>query len=532
MGMDVDSFEEMVKNADIPEDMLDTFPPPDKLSKKQLGEMYAKAVKTLHNQNQLLEKVHEKLEEGKGEKAFISGTVIGVSDGKITLHTSRGELIVDQPGLDEFPDEIHYGDRLLLSSETLKPVWDEGVSLSPSLGRVMEVTDPDVSGYSVEVDGGPGGGRIVRTSRRIDDLEEGDEVVVSHPPVVALKKVRSSDDDQTVGQSQIDVTWEDIGGLDSAKETIRESVEYPHKHPEIYQAYDRDPVNGILLYGPPGTGKTMLGKATAASLADTHGQLHDSAFQYIKGPEVLNKWVGESEKNIRQLFDRARSHREKHGYPSVIFIDEADALLGNRSQRRTGSLNDTIVPAFLSEMDGIDDSGAIVILSTNHSDALDPAVTRDGRIDRKIHVGRPDKSAAREIARIHLDEVKTHGPAEDDPDQIGLDDAGSSRIGSEDLVDTLIDQLYEKDHLLYEHPEEGVVDLSDRVSGAMIAGIVDKAVASALRRDRRTGRTTASGVMQGDIVGAVRKTYRENQNVNHNHASRGPATAVSSEEAS
>lgn len=175
------------------------------------------------------------------------------------------------------------------------------------------------------------------------------------------------------------VTWDDIGGLVDAKQQMLEAVELPWKHPDLYAHYGKKPLRGVLLYGPPGCGKTMLGAAAASSLARTHGKDQiESGYLYVKGPEILDPFVGVTEATIRELFERGRAHEKAHGYPATLFIDEADAILGKRGGNGPNSsiIDHTVVAQFLSEMDGLDKNGTIVILATNRADILDPAVTR------------------------------------------------------------------------------------------------------------------------------------------------------------
>jgi proteasome-associated ATPase len=257
----------------------------------------------------------------------------------------------------------------------------------------------------------------------------------------------------------------------------------------------------VLLHGPSGCGKSLLGKAVASAVAAPHGgKGAQSAFIYVKGPEIIERWVGSSEANVRALFDQARQHRRKHGYPAVIFIDEAEAVLGHRGGgmhlSSGGTMSQTVVPAFLAEMDGLEESSAFVLLATNLPTALDPAVVRDGRIDRKIHVGRPDRDTARDIFALHL--RGRPGPTK------ALAEAGA---------DALYDPARVMFHLVMQSGAEVPIALSDVASGAMIEGVVGRATQSAIRRELETGK--AGKLSAEDLAEAVARTQDEVADLDH-----------------
>jgi len=265
------------------------------------------------------------------------------------------------------------------------------------------------------------------------------------------------------------ITWDDIGGHEEAKLLLREAVELPYKHPKLYGHYKKSPPNGIMLYGPPGCGKTLLGKATAHAV-DSH-----EGFFVVKGPELLNEYVGTTERSIRTLFTKARLYKEKHGRPAVLFIDEAEALLSNRT-RNHNYMGQTVVPTFLAEMDGLDTKSTILILSTNRPDMLDEAIIRDGRVDHKIEIKRPDSKQAVEIFNIHIDGKPIM--------------KGHHRNG---LIEFAISTLYQHDKLPF--------------SGALIAGCVDKATTHALRRDVINGQVT--GLCTDDFARATDEIIKQ-----------------------
>jgi len=265
------------------------------------------------------------------------------------------------------------------------------------------------------------------------------------------------------------ITWNDIGGNVEAKERLIEAIELPHKHPKLYKAYTQRNTKGILLKGEPGCGKTMLGKASATSIGSEDG------FISIKGPEVLDPYVGVAEANVRSAFIKAKAFKEVTGRPAVIFIDEAESLLTARG-RQYNHMGQTIVPTFLTEMDGLDDSSAIVILSTNRPDMLDPAIIRDERIDYQVEVNRPNIDDAKEIMTIHLN-GKPIAPKHE----------GAV------LIEMATEELYRHPHLPF--------------SGALLAGCVHKAVAHALKRDIANNKLT--GLSPVDFEWATQQIIKQ-----------------------
>lgn len=296
---------------------------------------------------------------------------------------------------------------------------------------------------------------------------------------------------------RIDVRWNDIGGLEEAKRELREAIELPVKMPDLFERYGHKPAKGILLYGPPGCGKTLLAKASVGSLADLHGEdAAASGFIYVKGPEVLSTWVGQAEATIRSLFTRAREHFKEKGFPAVVFIDEADAILGARGDGRTGSMSHTIVPQFLSEMDGLETTGApIVLLATNRPDTLDSAVVRDGRVDRKIRITRPGQKDVQDIAKLNL----RHRPVKDD-----------------DLHKYVAQGIFSEDRKLYRFKavdgSEHHMTLGHVVNGAMVAGIVSRATSKAMQREIESGKL--SSIVRDDIDLAISENVQQMRDVN------------------
>lgn len=426
-----------------------------------------------------------------GEKPQIVATVVR------TTKPNRGIVSIGGTPMEiNIPRDCRAGTQVLLLVETQQAVakYDAPVLFGPT------VTVERVSPGFVYFNQGTGALNSATVGFTPPDqkVEPGDRVRLDHTGVVALENLGRDKDSFSVGQVP-NVQWSDIGGLEDAKEALREAIEYPLKYADVYEAYGQRASRGVLLYGPPGTGKTMLGKAVATAMGG-------AGFIYVKGPEVLSKWVGDSESAVRQLFDRARDHKRRTGKPAVIFIDEADALLGARGQSfGMTTLSTTLVPTFLAEMDGIDDSGAFVLLSTNRAQALDPAVVRDGRIDRRVFVGRPDRTASRQIFEIAM-----RGRIAADPGALAAQ-----------AVELLFGEAFHLYEIGFAAPRAiEHIGMRDFASGALIAGIVHRAAELAIKRDRASPDGKRTGIQLADVEAAMRGAWRELIDVNHNEAIR------------
>lgn len=331
-----------------------------------------------------------------------------------------------------------------------------------------------------------------------EPLQDGDTVLMDASNTVAYTKYVVEQESNVFSQDT-GVSWDDIGGCEDAKQAFMEAIEYPITHAEMYAAYGMKPPKGIMLYGSPGTGKTMIAKAAVTSLKKFHGSDADTAFIYLKGPEVLSQWVGVAEEKIRNIFKQARAHKEKHGFPAIVFIDEADAILRQRGSSKSSDVDKTIVPQFLAEMDGLEDHACILVLATNRPDSLDSAVTRNGRVDRKVKVNRPDASVATQILNLYLRDV---------PLKKGL----TNTEVAEYTVTKLFDPTLAIKAIKFKTGME-LLTLGQVVNGAMLKGIVDLAKSSALCRDLAAKKAT--GVTLDDFKQALRTVWEENLNVNY-----------------
>lgn len=371
------------------------------------------------------------------------------------------------------------GDAVLVNTQTMQIVQKVGKWYEPP-GLTVEVVE--VSGKRAIVRQG-NEQRQVWLKHNMH-VERGDMVLLDPGNWVAVKNLGKSDSPYTAEDTSI--AWGDIGGNAEAKRALRDAIEVPAKHPKLYAAYGRKPPKGILLWGPPGTGKTLLGRAAATALAKTHGESATKGFFYVKGPELLDKFVGEAERKIRELFDTARRFHTDHGYKAIIFLDEAESMLSRRGiSHMTAHLDQTIVPMFLSEMDGMDESGAMVILATNRSDQLDSAVVRPGRIDVKVKVGRPDEQAAKEIFAVHLEGIPGGN--------LALVEHGARCLHMRHPISKIT----------FEDGSSEELQLQHLSSGALIAGICTRAIERAMDRDIEVHAQEPTGVTLADIAEAI-----------------------------
>lgn len=301
-------------------------------------------------------------------------------------------------------------------------------------------------------------------------------------------------------ESVSETPWASIGGQTEAVQSIRDTIEMPFLHRELFRKFEHHVPKGFLLYGPPGCGKTLLGKATAYNLRQQiktkTGVDHPEFFLHVKGPEILNMWVGESERQVRDLFAQCRE-RANDGALAFLFIDEAESILGTRRAGRYSSILSTLVPMFCTEMDGLEAlKNVVVILASNRADLIDPAILRPGRIDRKIKVNRPDKAGAQQIYEIYLKETLPLAESSSHLAQ-AITDAHFSRTPENQFLE-IVYRSGKKDHLYR----------GELASGAIIEAIVERAKAFAIKRTIEMARDTQ--ITREDLQHALEKEYQEN----------------------
>ncbi|HXF91903.1 MAG TPA: proteasome ATPase [Nitrospiraceae bacterium] len=345
-------------------------------------------------------------------------------------------------------------------------------------------------------------------------LSVGDHLLYDPRSGYVIEKLPKSEAEELVLEEVPDVDYSHIGGLQKEIEQVRDAVELPFLHPQLFAEYKLSAPKGVLLYGPPGCGKTLIAKAVANSIAKKLGHLTGrqvrSYFLHVKGPELLNKYVGESERQVREVFKKAKE-RASEGYPVIVFFDEMDALFRTRGTGISSDVESTIVPQFLSEIDGVERlRNVIVIGASNRQDLIDPAVLRAGRLDVKVKISRPDAAAARDIFSKYItpdlpfdqEELRRHG--------------GDSRAFVEWLIGMTVDAMYATSEenkfieVTYANGEKEILYFKDFASGALIEGIVSRAKKYAVKREiAQEGR----GIRSEDLIRAIREEFKEHEDL-------------------
>ena len=345
-------------------------------------------------------------------------------------------------------------------------------------------------------------------------LRAGDHVRLEAKTGLVLEKLDRPEVEELVLEEVPDITYDDIGGLTEQIEIIQDAVELPYLHRERFAAYDLAAPKGVLLYGPPGCGKTLIAKAVANSLAKAVGERSNggdtrSYFLNIKGPELLNKYVGETERQIRLIFQRAKEKSDE-GVPVIVFFDEMDSLFRTRGTGVSSDVESTIVPQLLSELDGVESlKNVIVIGASNREDLIDPAILRPGRLDVKIKIERPSREAATKIFDIYLTSDLPYNPDE-------VSDHGSTELMRQAAIERAVDAMYAEGtrnrflEVTYANGDREELYFKDFASGAMIENIVRRAKKDAIKREI-VGE--ASGLKLDDLTAAVQQEFREHEDL-------------------
>ena len=441
------------------------------------------------------------------------GTLIATNDdGTVDVFSGGRKMRVAlHPEIAE--DEIERGAEVVLN-ESFNVVLARGGETAGEVVTVRELLDGD----RALVVGRTDDERVVELASALvgERLRPGDSVLMDARSGLLLERLPRPEVEELVLEEIPDISYTDVGGLDVQIEQITDAVELPFVHQDLFAEYDLPAPKGVLLYGPPGCGKTLIAKAVANSLANKVAEVsgNDAARSYflnIKGPQLLNKYVGETERQIRLVFQRAREKSEE-GWPVIVFFDEMDSLFRTRGTGISSDMESTIVPQLLAEIDGVETlRNVIVIGASNREDLIDPAILRPGRLDVKIKIERPDADAATSIFRRYL------------TPELPLYQAEVSELGGGDpakavqaMIETTVSEMYQETdqnqflEVTYQNGDKEIMYFKDFSSGAMIENIVRRAKKLAIKRLISTG---DPGIRVEDLLASIHQEYKEHEDL-------------------
>jgi proteasome-associated ATPase len=441
------------------------------------------------------------------------GTYLGINDdGTADIFTAGRKMRVAlHPELDA--EELRRGQEVVLN-ESLNVVL---ARTSEVAGEVVTFKEMLEDGTRAFVVGRADEERVCELADPLlgMKLHAGDHLLMEARSGLLLEKLPRPEVEELVLEEVPDVSYDDVGGLDDQIEMIKDAVELPYLYGELFREHELQPPKGILLYGPPGCGKTLIAKAVANSLAKrvaekTGNSAARSYFLNIKGPELLNKYVGETERQIRLIFERAREKSEE-GYPVIVFFDEMDSLFRTRGTGISSDIESTIVPQLLAEIDGVESlKNVIVIGASNREDLIDPAILRPGRLDVKIKIERPDAASAKQIFEQYL---TANLPLADS----ALKEAGGDAAKAvARMIDNAVSHMYDTGdenkflEVTYQNGDKELLYFKDFASGAMIENVVRRAKKLSIKRTIAGGER---GILADDLLDSIKQEFREHEDL-------------------
>jgi len=536
----------------VPIDTKPDDPTPDEVAAlrdqvEQLQEEVASLLRRLQDAPKRVRTLEERLLETKGQ---LAQAVAHNEKLSYTLREARDHIAALRDEVDKLTQPpAAYATVLGTNDDGTVDVYASGrkmrVQVSPSVEtaeltrgaeavlnesfNVVMVREPEVTGEVVVVREVLEDGRRALVVGRADEervadlgaslagqrIRSGDTVLMDPRSGVLLEKLPRPEVDELLLEEVPDISYEDIGGLDDQIEQITDAVELPFLHQHLFSDYRLPAPKGILLYGPPGCGKTLIAKAVANSLAKkvaaVTGRDARSFFLNIKGPELLNKYVGETERHIRQVFHRAREKAED-GTPVIVFFDEMESLFRTRGSGISSDIESTIVPQLLAEIDGVETlRNVIVIGASNREDLIDPAILRPGRLDVKIKINRPDAESAAQIFARYL------------TTDLPIDAGAVAQLGGGDvakavqaMIEQTVEEMYRDDEanqfleVTYQNGDKEVMYFKDFSSGAMIENIVRRAKKLAIKRELADGER---GIRLDDLVASIHQEFKEHEDL-------------------